>query len=113
MRAHLSDGSPSSTPEQALDCALGPYLTDLTTWIKPPKHERGAAPDGALPLHREAVHLMPAPARPTVWNLLEKNQVEGDLARRIWMNSRIHSGWSGQARAETITPSTTAAPFTN
>ena len=28
-------------------------------------------------------------------------------------NSRIHAGWSGQARAETITPSRTASEFTN
>ena len=34
----LPDGSPSGTPEQALDCALGLYLTDdPTAWIKPPK----------------------------------------------------------------------------
>jgi len=37
----------------------------------------------------------------------------GALERKIWMNSRIHAGWSGQARAETICPSTTAAPSTN
>ena len=29
------------------------------------------------------------------------------------MNSRIQAGWSGQARAETICPSTTAALSTN
>src|SRR6266699_2415913 len=29
------------------------------------------------------------------------------------MNSRIQAGWSGQARAETITPSTTASELTN
>jgi hypothetical protein len=29
------------------------------------------------------------------------------------MNSRIQAGWSGQARAETICPSMTAAPSTN
>lgn len=67
---------------------------------------------------REATYLIPAPVRPTGWELCQRNQtqrnqVAGDLARRTWMNSRIHSGWSGQARAETITPSTTAAPFTN
>ena len=33
----LPDGSPSGTPEQALDCALGLYLADPTAWIKPPK----------------------------------------------------------------------------
>ena len=29
------------------------------------------------------------------------------------MNSRIQAGWSGQARAETICPSITAAASTN
>ena len=29
------------------------------------------------------------------------------------MNSRIHAGWSGQARPDTTTPSTTASPLTN
>jgi len=33
----LPDGSPSGTPEQALDYALGLYLTDPNAWIKPPK----------------------------------------------------------------------------
>ena len=33
----LPDGSPSGTPQQALDCALGLYLTDPSSWIKPPK----------------------------------------------------------------------------
>lgn len=33
----LPDGSPTSTPAQALDCALGLYLADPTAWIKPPK----------------------------------------------------------------------------
>jgi hypothetical protein len=33
----LPDGSPSGTPEQALDCALGLYLADPSTWINPPK----------------------------------------------------------------------------
>ena len=37
----------------------------------------------------------------------------GDLARSIPMNSRIQAGWSGQARADTICPSVTAAPSTN
>jgi len=37
----------------------------------------------------------------------------GARSRSTFMNSRIHSGWSGHARAETITPSTTAAPSTN
>lgn len=32
----LPDGSPSGTPEQALDCALGLYLADPGAWIKPP-----------------------------------------------------------------------------
>jgi hypothetical protein len=75
--------------------------------------EAPTEPGDDLALQREAVHLIPAPARPTVRELLEKNQTAGDLARRIWMNSRIHSGWSGHARAETSTPSTTAAPLTN
>ncbi|MGH3865426.1 MAG: hypothetical protein ACRDQ4_04660 [Pseudonocardiaceae bacterium] len=35
--APLPDGNPSGTPEEALDCALCPYLTDPTTRIKPPK----------------------------------------------------------------------------
>lgn len=35
--APLPDGSPSGTPEQALDYALGLYLADPTAWIKPPK----------------------------------------------------------------------------
>lgn len=34
--ALLPDGSPSGTPEQALDCALGLYLADPTAWINPP-----------------------------------------------------------------------------
>jgi hypothetical protein len=81
--------------------------------------EAPPGPRDKLPLQREVIHLIPAAPRPTVWELCQKmnqthmNQVVGDLARRTWMNSRIHSGWSGQARAETITPSTTAAPFTN
>jgi hypothetical protein len=33
----LPDGSPTGTPEQALDCALGLYLADPTAWINPPK----------------------------------------------------------------------------
>jgi len=33
----LPDGSPTATPAQALDCALGLYLADPTAWIKPPK----------------------------------------------------------------------------
>jgi hypothetical protein len=33
----LPNGSPSGTPEQALDCALGLWLADPTAWIKPPK----------------------------------------------------------------------------
>jgi hypothetical protein len=33
----LPDGSPTGTPAQALDCALGLYLADPTAWIKPPK----------------------------------------------------------------------------
>ncbi|MGH3792690.1 MAG: hypothetical protein ACRDQ9_18225, partial [Pseudonocardiaceae bacterium] len=33
----LPDGSPSGTPEQALNCALGLYLADPSTWINPPK----------------------------------------------------------------------------
>ena len=33
----LPDGSPTGTPEQALDCALRLYLADPSTWIKPPK----------------------------------------------------------------------------
>jgi hypothetical protein len=37
----------------------------------------------------------------------------GARSRSTFMNSRIHSGWSGHARADTITPSTTAAPSTN
>lgn len=35
--ALLADGSPSATPAQALDCALGLYLADPNAWIKPPK----------------------------------------------------------------------------
>lgn len=76
------------------------------------------APLDGLPRQRGVIHLIPAVARPTVWELCARSQdlrtqPAGDLARSTWMNSRIHSGWSGQARAETITPSTTAAPFTN
>lgn len=37
----------------------------------------------------------------------------GALARSTSMNARIHAGWSGQARAETMRPSTTPAPSTN
>lgn len=33
----LPDGSPTGTPTQALDCALGLYLADPTIQIKPPK----------------------------------------------------------------------------
>jgi hypothetical protein len=33
----LPDGSPSGTPEQALDCALGLYLADPSVWIEPQK----------------------------------------------------------------------------
>ena len=33
----LPDGSPTGTPTQALDCALGLYLADPTASIKPPK----------------------------------------------------------------------------
>ena len=33
----LPNGSPSGTPEQALDTALGLYLADPRAWIKPPK----------------------------------------------------------------------------
>jgi hypothetical protein len=33
----LPNGNPSGTPEQALDCALGLYLSDPTAWINPPK----------------------------------------------------------------------------
>lgn len=33
----LPDGSPTGTPEQALDCALSLYLADPNTSIKPPK----------------------------------------------------------------------------
>ena len=33
----LPDGSPSGTPERALDCALGLHLGDPSAWIKPPK----------------------------------------------------------------------------
>lgn len=33
----LPDGSPTGTPEQALDCALGLYLAELTAWLNPPK----------------------------------------------------------------------------
>ena len=32
----LPDGSPTATPEQALDCALGLYLASPTAWISPP-----------------------------------------------------------------------------
>ncbi|MGH3813313.1 MAG: hypothetical protein ACRDUV_12790 [Pseudonocardiaceae bacterium] len=32
----LPDGSPSGTPEQALDCALGLHLADPSAWINPP-----------------------------------------------------------------------------
>jgi hypothetical protein len=39
----LPDGSPSGTPEQALDCALGLYLADPSAWINPPKDQSGAA----------------------------------------------------------------------
>jgi hypothetical protein len=31
-----SNGNPSGTPEQALDCALGLYLSDPSAWINPP-----------------------------------------------------------------------------
>ena len=34
----------------------------------------------------------------------------GACSRSMRMNSRIQAGWSGQARAETISPSTTPAP---
>ena len=33
----LPDGSPTGTPEQALDCALSLYLADPSTRIEPPK----------------------------------------------------------------------------
>ncbi|MEO7193487.1 MAG: hypothetical protein ABIZ05_01490 [Pseudonocardiaceae bacterium] len=33
----LPDGSPSGTPQQALDCALGLYLANPSAWINPPK----------------------------------------------------------------------------
>ncbi|MGH3769179.1 MAG: hypothetical protein ACRDTX_29205 [Pseudonocardiaceae bacterium] len=33
----LPNGNPSGTPEQALDCALGLYLADPSSWINPPK----------------------------------------------------------------------------
>jgi len=33
----LPNGSPTGTPEQALDCALGLYLADPNAWINPPK----------------------------------------------------------------------------
>jgi hypothetical protein len=32
----LPNGSPTGTPEQALDCALGLYLADPSAWINPP-----------------------------------------------------------------------------
>ena len=35
--ALLPDGSPSGTPQQALDCALGLYLADPNTRTEPPK----------------------------------------------------------------------------
>jgi hypothetical protein len=64
-----------------------------------------------LPRQREVIRLMPAVARLTVWELCAMNQgqmnqaqmnqaqmkqaqmkqAQGDLARRTWMNSRIHS----------------------
>lgn len=31
----LPSGSPTGTPEEALDCALGLYLADPTAWINP------------------------------------------------------------------------------
>lgn len=33
----LPGGSPSGTPQQALDCALGLYLADPSAWLNPPK----------------------------------------------------------------------------
>jgi hypothetical protein len=42
-----------------------------------------------------------------------RRRYAGDFERRMAMNSRIQAGWSGQARAETICPSITAAPSTN
>ena len=36
----------------------------------------------------------------------------GAFFRNTVMNSRIHDGWSGHERAETITPATTAADST-
>ena len=34
--AALPSGYPVGTPEEALDCACGLYLTDPTAWTKPP-----------------------------------------------------------------------------
>ncbi|XVS61798.1 hypothetical protein ACQPYE_26330 [Actinosynnema sp. CA-299493] len=34
--SYLPSGSPSGTPQEALDCACGLYLTDYTAWLQPP-----------------------------------------------------------------------------
>jgi hypothetical protein len=36
QKAVLPSGYPADTPQEALDCACGPYLGDTTAWLDPP-----------------------------------------------------------------------------
>ncbi|MCZ4122867.1 hypothetical protein [Streptomyces sp. H39-S7] len=35
----LPSGSPEGTPEEALDCACGLYLSDPSAWLQPPQQD--------------------------------------------------------------------------
>ncbi len=58
-------------------------------------------------VNRVSVRAVPY-ATPAAWR-----SPAGARSRRMRTNSRIHVGWSGHARAETIMPSTTPPPSTN